>query len=849
MTLQHQHDKVLRSLHLHALAAATLTFGLPAQAQQQNAEKLDSVVVTGQGSSLRKALKIQETADNIVSAVVADDIGALPDANAAEALARIPGVSVQRDQGEGRYVVVRGLGPDMNTITVNGSLVPSPEASRRGVSMDVLPSGLIRSLEVIKSLTPDMDANSLGGTVDVKTLSAFDLPKSLLSVGATASRDQLTSQTSPGLSLLGATRLMDGKLGVAAALNAERRKFGSEDVETDGTWSGTKLAGVELRHYRPVRERKAFGANIEYKPTDGSSFYLRGLLSRFSDDEERDRLTISNITGGSIAEGAAGTVRAERRLRDRKYTRAIGSLVLGTEQDFGDWLLQANLGYGLGTERTPEQINDARFRQNNVAGVSFTDTVKPLVTGPAALYDASKYTLNSITLQKRKSDDDEHNGRLDLSRNFDFGNGEKLELKFGGKLSRRDKKNDTDQWAYTSGTAGNPAYWGAGSTLLSAFVTGDESDFSMGRIGPAMSSDAVWARLASLPRAPALVARASALADFDVHEDIDAAYVQASYDISPQWMVLAGLRYERTHFSANGFSGSVANAITATRFEDRYGNWLPGLHTRYKLSKELSLRGAFTESVVRANFDQLSPAVDLSSATEATVGNPLLKPMRAKNLDLGLEQLLGQDGAVSAYAFAKDIKDFTYRTNLAGTGDWVGYTSVTGYANGPKARISGLELSYSQQLRMLPGWMSGFIVGANATFSHSSAQIGRYDATAKTQLTRDIALPGQSNTTINLMLGYEAGPVSTRIAVNQKSKYLLDLGTDILDASQDRIVARQRQIDFSLSYKISKSLQLTFDGINLNNEHYYTYLGTPALNVQYEQYGRTYKLGLKATLF
>ena len=112
------------------------------------------------------------------------------------------------------------------------------------------------------------------------------------------SRDQLTGQSSPGASLLGATRLMDGKLGVAAALNVDRRKFGSEDVETDGAWSGTQLAGVELRHYRPERERNAFAANVDYKPAAGQSWSLRAILARFSDDEERDRLTISNVTGG-----------------------------------------------------------------------------------------------------------------------------------------------------------------------------------------------------------------------------------------------------------------------------------------------------------------------------------------------------------------------------------------------------------------------------------------------------------------------------------------------------------------------------------------------------------------------
>src|SRR5205085_8612570 len=109
-------------------------------------------------------------------------IGAVPDINASEAAARLPGISVQRDQGEGRYVTVRGLGPDLNAVTINGALVPAPENGRRGVSLDVLPAGMVSSLEVTKTLTPDMDANSLGGTVEVKTVSAFDVKGPLLNL-------------------------------------------------------------------------------------------------------------------------------------------------------------------------------------------------------------------------------------------------------------------------------------------------------------------------------------------------------------------------------------------------------------------------------------------------------------------------------------------------------------------------------------------------------------------------------------------------------------------------------------------------------------------------------------------
>ncbi|MCF5790125.1 TonB-dependent receptor plug domain-containing protein, partial [Pseudomonas sp. PA-1-6G] len=144
----------------------------------------EHVDVVGQAAAIDSALKEQRSSDSIKSVVHADGVAQLPDENVAEAVQRLPGISVERDQGEGRFVSVRGLGPDLNSVTINGTLVPSPESERRAVALDVLPSELVQSLSVIKTLTPDMDANSLGGTVDVKSLSAFD-HKGLFYTGST----------------------------------------------------------------------------------------------------------------------------------------------------------------------------------------------------------------------------------------------------------------------------------------------------------------------------------------------------------------------------------------------------------------------------------------------------------------------------------------------------------------------------------------------------------------------------------------------------------------------------------------------------------------------------------------
>lgn len=806
----------------------------------------ETVFISGQRASMRRALAAQQKADHIVSIVSSDDIGGLPDKNAAEALARLPGVAVQRDQGEGRYIVVRGMGPDYNAVTINGATIPSPESGRRAVALDVLPAGLIRSLEVSKTLTPDQDASSLGGSVEVKSLSAFDLPGKALSLHAGAGRDQNTGKTSPSAGALWADRFMDGKLGIAAGLSAERRKFGSDNVETGGAWSNGKLSGFEMRDYLPERERKALALNADYRHATGQNYYLRTFVSRFSDDEVRDRLTISNISGGAAAPDTLVGARAERRLRQRKYTQEIGSLVLGGEARFDDWKLAASAGTSRATEDTPESINDGRFRGvANFAGVSYHGTELPRLSGPASLTDPASYNLQGITLQARDSKDAERHVKLDLTRQF-AGGEFRFDVKGGLKFSRRTKKNDTEQWAYTSGKAGAANYWGAGSVSMSGFVQG-ALDYPFAQLGPGLSADLIRARVAGLDRAGARLPAESRLNDYQMDEDIDAAYLQGGADVG-NWRLLAGVRNERTDFAARGNRVAGAN-VEAIASGKRYDHWLPNLQARYDIDSQTSVRAAWSNSVVRANFSQLAPGVSLASNTEAVIGNPDLKPLKSSNLDLGVERMLGAEGALSAYLYSKDIKNFTYTTDLAGSGAWAGYTTATSYANGDKGRVNGLELSYSQALRGLPAPWNGILLGANASFNDATATIGRYDKASAGQLRREIRLPGQSKRIVNLMLGYESGPVSTRLALNHKSDYLLEVGGDILNAAQDRYVDAQRQVDFSFGYQLSKKLQLVFEGINLNNEKYYVYQGSKPYNVQYEQYGRTYKLSLKANLY
>ena len=806
----------------------------------------EHVEVVGQAVSLDKALKQQRSSDNIESVVHADGVAQLPDANVAEAVQRLPGISIERDQGEGRFVSVRGLGPDLNTVTINGTLVPSPESARRAVALDVLPSELVQSLSVIKTLTPDMDANSLGGTVDVRSLSAFDHDGLFYTTSTEAAYNKNSHQTSPKVSGAISDRfsLGDGidNFGVAAALSWNKRDFRSDNVETGGDWDftdGARLNSFEQRIYDISRERTGGGLNFDYKPDDDTSLYLRTLYSRFKDSETRNSTAIE--FADPQAEGEVGKTKTKRKLKQREETQEIQSYVFGGERMMGLWTLSGQAGYSKSSEDSPGHIAGATFKGNSSIGDGgFYDTEKPRpIIGPG-FYDPTNFTLDKVDWEEQNTRDTEKNIRLDLARDYDV-QGYASQVKFGGKVSRRNKDNDLNAWVYKD-------FADLGYTddqlNLDRFNKGN-LHYNLGQFGPGISGGAIKDLIGGLNPNDYYDEQESRANDFTMREDINSAYLMNTVDID-DWRFIAGMRYEGTEFEAKG-TGVRDGVFEAQDTKRDYHHWLPGLHARYQLAKNTQLRAAWTNAVVRPTFGQLAPGFVIDDDV-AEFGNPNLKPLESSNFDLGIEHFMGQAGTVSAFLFYKDIKNFVYNTDLAGSGEWIDFTEAHSYANGDSAKLYGLELAYSQKFDWLPAPWNGVILGANTTFSRSRASIKGVDATTGASLKRDIDLPNQSNTVGNLMLGWEDEKLSLRLSANYKSDYLYELA-GINDKAHDTHVDAQTFVDFSARYSLTKNLQVSFDAQNLTDQPYFVYSGNSRYNNQYEEYGPTYSVGLTFTHF
>ncbi|MEL7312621.1 MAG: TonB-dependent receptor [Pseudomonadota bacterium] len=826
-----------------AIAVAVALGANSAYAQDsESVEDIPEIIVVGQTAQIRKALNEQKNADDIRSVVHADGIAQLPDDNAAEALQRISGVAIQRDQGEGRFVTVRGLAPELNNVVINGTTVPAPEDGTRAVALDVLPSELVQSLAVVKTLTPDMDASSLGGSVEVRSLSAFDRDGLFYTISAEASYDSNVEETSPklsgGISNIFSIGNGSKNLGIAAALSWDDRDFGSDNVETGGAWDfddngAASLEETELRDYEINRTRIGAGINIDFRPDDRTNYYLRTLYSNFEDTETR--LAAGVEFEDPVAIGATGSAEGFREYRNRTETQEIMSYVVGFDKTLDFWTINGRAGYSKASEDTPFHVGGAVYEgNNNFENTGFVSAERPTVTAGAEFFAPESFTLAEIEWDRQLTEDEITSLQVDLARAHDLF-GESSEFKFGVKYSQRTKDNEAEVFVFED--LEDQGLNAADLSLTGAAL--NPVDYPIGAFGPAISGAQARNVINSLSLADNFDLEESEINDFEINEDIVSAYVMNTWDVN-KWRFIAGVRYEGTDFESIG-TGLLDDAFVDSVTSNDYSNVLPGFHARYAFSDNTFARFAWTNSVVRPTFEAVAPGF-VFDGDEASFGNPELDPLESTNFDIGIEHYIGTAGVLSAFAFYKDIDNFVYQTDLAGTGAFSDFSEAETFANGETAEVYGLELAYSQRFENLPAPWSGLLVASNLTLSTSEAEI------AGLGRTRSIDLPGQAPTVANLSLGWENERLFVRVSANYTDEYLQEV-SDIDAPELDLYLDSQLFVDFRISYFVTERAQITFEAKNLTDEAFYVYTNRTALNAQYEEYGPAFRLSFTLSEF
>jgi TonB-dependent receptor len=798
------------------------------------AVELNALTVLVERAGQARALNKQRTADVVSNIVAADQIGRFPDPNTAEALQRVPGIAIQRDQGEGRYVLIRGTEPRLNGSTLNGVNIPSPESDVRMVALDDVPADALASIEVKKTFTPDMDADAIGGTANLVTRMAERGPAQM-SLTAAAGQNNLTGKKINQAAGLFARRFgTDQRLGFMLGGSYYRTPRGSNDIEQ--TWkpatvdgAGTSYVGnLQLRDYLVTRTRGAVTGTLDYDAGTGNHVALRGIWSSFGDQEFRRNSQIRFDKG--TVDPAAGTSSGGqliRALKDRYEVQRIASVALQgttTRPTFG---VDYELAWAHSEESEPHShyFTFTQKKVNLSYDMSDTDAPRYTVT-KGSEFDPTAYAFTSMETVDGLATDRNLVGSVVVTVPLNW-QVAPMTLKFGGKARMKRKDYSTADLSYNAYTAGT-------LTLADLASEYENTDFQYGyKLGvnsdPGRARSLIADHLSSFTLDPTATASKSSAPAYLAHENVYSSFAMATIDAGKLRLV-PGVRLEstRSDFDANVVNFDSTGVFVGTQGatgDHSYVDVLPGINARLEIDSRTNLRAAVTRSLARPNYFDMVPYRQVSAADNTiSEGNPDLVPTHSTNFDLMAEHYFSSVGIVSAGVFHKLITDFITPTVHHETITGTDYT-VTQPGQGDNAHLTGVELAWQQRLTMLPGALSGLGFYANWTWSTSTATYPLQD--------RSAILPGQMPNVGNFSIFYERYGINARLAANYSDRFVSEVGED---ASADVYYDRHLQYDASASVQLLPGVRVFAEAINLTNEPLRYYQGMSNHPIQQEFY-------------
>ncbi|MBD3291038.1 TonB-dependent receptor [candidate division KSB1 bacterium] len=783
----------------------------------------EEVVVYGsrtKGQAL--ALNQQKNAPNIKNIVASDQMGRFPDVSAPEAVQRIPGISVQRDMGEGRYIQIRGGSPRMTSVTFNGERVPSPEGDERQIALDAVPVDILESIEVSKAITPDMDADAIGGSVNLVTKTAPE--EQVLRVETAGGYSPIREKFSPNGSVTYGNRFNDGKLGLLASVSASRRDFGANDLEPDYELEDPGLADdqlseLQVRHYSLWRARYGATAKLDYKLNNNSFFYLNGIYTELQDNEQRRRL-IQNVEDGELEFNHKSRL---EKLKSMNFTA-------GGEHLFGSgYQLDYHFTVTKSEEDTPDDVEIAFLQED----VSFNPTISDadnIKANPGSQFVNGPYIFDKIEPASSLTEDTDYIGAANFKLPYRLMN-TVGNLKLGFKYRDKKKTQDVVESEYELADGADDIILGSGIGDDFDFSNYDPGDypFPLKVTSEEEVEDFVKKNNAILEREEVIDADVE---DFEATEKVLALYAMTEINFTPEFMLLPGVRYEQTDVEATGKEyDSETEEITPSTAEKSYSKLFPMIHARYRLAPRTNIRAAFTSVLARPNYYDMAP-FRLRDDEDLELGNPNLDPTYAYNYDLMFEHYAQTIGIISVGAFYKQINDpifvFISDNELGG--------ETEQSKNGESGNISGFEFALQRQLNFLPAPFDGLGLYGNYTYTTSTATLPGG---------RDAKFSGQPDNVFNIALNYEKAGFSGQLSFNYHDNFVLEYGET---AEEDLFVNTHFQIDLSANYQISPSLNVFFEMVNLTNEPYRTYLGSEERPYQLEYYKPWGRLGIRYSL-
>ena len=853
-----------------AVLEATVTAGGNAVVDfvlQEGAQEIGAVVVMGdQARGQVKALNQQKTNVNVSNVISADQIGRFPDSNIGDALKRVPGIAMQNDQGEARNIVVRGLASELNSVTLNGNRIPSAEGDNRKVQMDVIPSDMIQTIEVNKTLTPDMDADAIGGSVDLVTRAAAGGQRISLTLlgGYNPIR---TGATGSGSFVYG-NRFFNDRLGVVLSASYMNKDYGSDNIEA--VWAQDDEGNVyveemDIRKYDVQRIRRSATLNIDWK-IDSRNTIAADLMYNWRDDREARYRTqfkdIEPVYDGSTITGYEGTVVREtkggiddrrnrtRRLEDQRVQSYVlsGTHLLSPKVDM-DW----SLSYAKASEDRPHERYIEYVQEGLSMNEDLADTRLPYVNAPGQNY--SDFVFDKLTEQHDYTQEEEYAAKVNLRMPLSVAREQKGRLRVGLSARWKNKRRSNDFYEYVP-TGSMPVLSDMEHVVYDRpLVQGD-------RYVPGMFVSSGYIGNVDLYNPSLFTPEADPseymAGNYDAGERILAGYLRWDQNITNDLMFIAGVRVENTDLDYRGNYILDEDYDNADERHNRnnYTNVLPGLTLKYDLNDRTVLRAAFTTALARPNYYALVPYVDIQrEKREITAGNPNLKATYSYNFDLLGEYYSKSVGIVSGGFFYKRLDNFIFNyldidyTAEKFAADFPGFTNPIGEGevweylrpmNGRSVDMFGFEVALQRKLDFLPGrFLRNFGMMLNYTFTHSVTR-GIYNEDGEERT--NVSLPGTAPHMVNASLSWENSRLSVRVSLNYTAGYLDEVASE---AFGDRYYDGQLFLDANASYRIGKYVRVFFEANNLTNQPLRYYQGIRSRMAQLEYYKGTFNLGVK----
>ena len=842
---------------------------------EQNAAMLDSVQVLAQRTTTTIARAAQEDAPNLVNLTTAAEIRKLPDVNAAEAVRRVPGISLETDTGEGRFINIRGLDADLNSTTFGGLRLPpsnnaSPFGGGRAVAMDAIPAGFIGALTVTKTNIPEQDAEALGGTIEITPKTA---PRDAAAFAEGHIGTGREDERGTGITDFSATvggrfgfgshddkaipAYSDRPFSVVATVAYYENKRSIDDVEAgyvdnQPTVPDKAFAAFEQRYYLYHRKRHGYGLDLGYQPDADNQYYIRGFDAGYTETVNRQRL-IYNFDGAPTVDpanrnGLIDTTSAggfDKTLRDEKEHIDNKVFAMGGKNKIGDNTLDYRFGYTRGSFKKPYDYNsDFNYAAPNGV-VTYDNSTNPnfprFSTAGATPLDPSGYSLASISNGTQDIRDHESSFNVNYKIPTQLSSYADENFKFGLNVRLRDRT--------ASGTRNS--YADIPSLSLANAAYGPDVTFYDGHYqnGPQIDENVIRRLLQSLQPVVSTDNKVNGLLQYAKDkENVYAGYAQYQFGFD-RLSFIAGVRAESTHakYGANGVSTSqdsngdtVINAVVPVTSSTSYLNLFPSVQARYEIRDDLIVRASFSSTIARPGFNQVSASLQVDPAADLVVqGNPQLKPTTAQSYDLSIEGYLNDGGIASFGIFDKELSNYIVNIETTKTfpnnglfAGFLGAAHVFTFANVPNARALGFEANYEQRFKQLPGWLDGFGLGFNWTWVDSNFEIRPGE---------NHALPSTSKNTVNATAFYERDGLALRLGYYYISRNLFGIGGS---AATDVYSEPRTSVDFGSSYNITKNLSVYFNAKNLSNTKLKFTEGTSNRPIQREFYGRTYQLGL-----